>query len=87
MRYRVSLSRAAEKYIERCDAPTRERLRQKIEKLKADPFDVHQSKPLKSRREQRSARVGDLRILFRVEGEHIIVASIDSRGQVYKHSS
>jgi hypothetical protein len=40
-RYSVSLSRKAEKYLERCDAPTRDRLRQKLKKLKADPFDIY----------------------------------------------
>jgi mRNA-degrading endonuclease RelE of RelBE toxin-antitoxin system len=83
--YSVSLSRTAEKYFERCDAPTRERLRQKIEKLKADPFDSQNSKPLKGRKDQRSARVGGLRILFRVDSLDIIVAEIGPRGEVYKH--
>ncbi len=84
-RYSVSLSRTAEKYFERCDAPTRDRLQQKFDKLKADPFDLRNSKPLKGRNDQRSARVGDLRILFRVEGFEVIVAEIGPRGEIYKH--
>jgi len=84
-RYSVSLSRTAEKYLERCDAPTRDRLRQKLEELKADPFDRRNSKPLKGRNDQRSARVGDLRILFRVEGLDLIIAEIGPRGEIYKH--
>ena len=67
--------------------PTRDRLRQELEKLKADPFDPQNSKPLKGRTDQRSARVGSIRILFRVVGRQIIVAAIGPRGQVYKHSS
>jgi len=35
-RYVVSLFRTAEKYFQRCDAPARDRLLQKFEKLKAD---------------------------------------------------
>jgi mRNA-degrading endonuclease RelE of RelBE toxin-antitoxin system len=84
-RYIVSLSRTAAKYLKRCDAPTRDRLRQKLEKLKADPFDPQNSKPLKSRSDQRAARVGDLRILFRVNDLDIIVAEIGPRGDIYKH--
>lgn len=80
----VSLSRTAKRYFERCDAPTRDRLRQKLEKLKADPFDPQNSKPLKGRNDQRSARVGDLRILFRVEGLALVVAAIGPRGEIYK---
>ena len=83
-RYSVSLSRTAEKFFERCDAPTRDRLPQKLEKLKADPFDPRNSKPLKGRNDQRSARVGDLRILFRVHDLAIVVAEIGPRGEIYK---
>jgi mRNA-degrading endonuclease RelE of RelBE toxin-antitoxin system len=85
--YSVSLAKAAAKYLERCDATTRERLKAKLEKLKSNPFDPQLSKPLRGRNDQRSARVGDLRILFRVESNQIIVAAIDVRGQVYKHGS
>ena len=83
-RYSVSLSRKAEKYFERCDTPTRYRVSQKLEKRKADPFDPQNSKPLKGRNDQRSARVGDLRILFRVKDVDIIVAEIGPRGEIYK---
>jgi mRNA-degrading endonuclease RelE of RelBE toxin-antitoxin system len=84
-RYSVSLRGTADKYFRRCDAPTRDRIEQKFEKLRVDPFDAQNSKPLKGRNDQRSARVGDLRILFRVEGSEIIVADIGSRGEIYKH--
>jgi mRNA-degrading endonuclease RelE of RelBE toxin-antitoxin system len=84
-RYSVSLSRTAAKYLDRCDAPTRDRLREKLEKLKADPFDPQNSKPLKGRNDQRSSRVGGLRILFQVQGLDIIVAAIGPRGEIYKH--
>jgi len=47
--YSVSLSRKAEKYLERCNAPTRDRLRHKFEEIKADPFEPQHSKPLKGR--------------------------------------
>jgi mRNA-degrading endonuclease RelE of RelBE toxin-antitoxin system len=79
------MSKSAAKYLERCDAPTRDRLRQKFEKLRADPLDLQDSKPLKGRTDRRSARVGGLRILFLVEGLDIIVAEIGPRGQIYKH--
>jgi mRNA-degrading endonuclease RelE of RelBE toxin-antitoxin system len=84
-RYSVSLSRTAAKYFERCDVPTRDRLRQKLEKLKADPFDRQNSESLKCRNDQRSARVGGLRILFQVQGLDIIISEIGPRGEIYKH--
>lgn len=83
--YSVSLSGAAAKYLTQCDALTRDRLRQKLQKLRADPFDSQNSKPLKGRNDQRSARVGGLRVLFQVQGLEIIVADIGPRGEIYKH--
>ena len=83
--YTVSISASAAKYLKRCDAPTRDRLRQKLEQLKADPFDPQNSKPLKGRNDQRSARVGGLRILFQVQNLDIIVAEIGPRGEIYRH--
>jgi mRNA-degrading endonuclease RelE of RelBE toxin-antitoxin system len=82
--YSVSLSSAATKYFNRCDVPTRDRLQKKFEKLKVDPFDLRNSKLLKGRSDQRSARVGDLRILFRMQDLDIIVAEIGPRGDIYK---
>jgi mRNA-degrading endonuclease RelE of RelBE toxin-antitoxin system len=83
--YCVVLRRAADNYLERCDAATRLRLKEKLETLKANPFDLNNSKPLKGRSDQRSARVGSLRILFRVTDAEIIVADIGPRGDIYKH--
>lgn len=82
--YHVSLSGPAEKYFKRCDVSTRDRLREKFEKLKSDPFDEQNSKLLKGRGDQRSARVGSLRILFFVEDLDIIVTEIGPRGDIYK---
>jgi mRNA-degrading endonuclease RelE of RelBE toxin-antitoxin system len=56
-RYSVSLSAPAAKYLDRCDAPTRDRLRQKLEKLKADPFDPQNSKPLRTIRDRRESAI------------------------------
>ncbi len=53
--YSVFLSSQAAKYLERCGAVTRDRIKDKLEKLKANPFDPPNSKPLKGRKEQRSA--------------------------------
>jgi mRNA-degrading endonuclease RelE of RelBE toxin-antitoxin system len=83
--YRVSLSRTAAKYLGQCDAHTRDRLRQKLETLKADPFDPRHSKRLKGRNDQRSARVGGLRILFQVQNLDVVIAAIGPRGEIYKH--
>lgn len=84
-KYTLQITKAAKKYFDHCDATMRHRLQEKFDTLKADPFELQHSKPLKGRNEQRSARVGNLRILFRIEGTVIIIAHIAPRGQIYKH--
>ena len=84
--WRVRLSSDAAKVLKRADRPTQERLSQKIDALAADPFTA--SKPL-SGSDMRSARVGGLRILLKLDhGEVVVlVISIEPRGQVYRRLS
>ncbi len=84
--WRVRLSSAAAKALKKADRPTQERLSQKIDELAADPFAA--SKPLVNS-DMRSARVGGLRILLRIDqGEVVVlVISIEPRGQVYRRLS
>ena len=81
--WRVRLSSEAAKALKKADRPTQERLSQKIDALAADPFAA--SKPLVNS-EMRSARVGGLRILLKIDhGEVVIlVVAIEPRGQVYR---
>ena len=68
----IQYKKQAVKYIETCDKPTKRRLKEAIEKL-----------PLGYDKEYR-LRVGDMRVLFTIEDETIIINSILPRGQVYK---
>ena len=56
----------------------------KLDNLIADLFDPTNSKPLKGNKQQRSARVGGLRILFRVSGIDVVIVAIGPRGEIYK---
>jgi mRNA interferase RelE/StbE len=86
--YRVFVSHEAEKVLDRLDRPSERRLRARFVQLGGDPFDPRISTPLTERPGVRKSRVGGWRILFTVDRDAMIVnvATVDTRGQVYKHS-
>lgn len=88
MSYRVVIAHEAEKILDRLDRPTEKRLRTRIIQLAEDPFDPRLSAPLTERAGVRKSRVSGWRILFTANRETNILAvlTIDTRGQVYKHS-
>ena len=88
MSYRVVIAHEAEKILDRLDQPTEKRLRTRIIQLAEDPFDPRLSAPLTERAGIRKSRVGGWRILFLANRETntLAVLTIDTRGQVYKHS-
>ena len=88
MRFRVSVAHEAEKILDRMDRPSEQRLRARFVQLADDPFDPRLSAPLADRPGIRKSRVGGWRILFTVdrEAKAVYILSIDTGGQVYKHS-
>jgi mRNA interferase RelE/StbE len=86
--YRVSVSHEAEKILDRLDRPSERRLRARFLQLADDPFDPRLSAPLIERAGVRRSRVGGWRILFTVDRDAMVVnvVTVDTRGQVYKHS-
>lgn len=88
MNFRVDVAHQAEKTLDRLDRPTVQRIRARFAQLAADPFDSRLSAPLTERPGIRKSRVGGWRILFAVDREAkvIYVVTVDTRGQVYKHS-
>jgi mRNA interferase RelE/StbE len=88
VKYQVSVSNEAEKVLDRLDRNAQRRLRARFVQLGDDPFDPRLSAPLTERPGARKSRVGGWRILFTVDRAAMIVnvATVDTRGQVYKHS-
>jgi mRNA interferase RelE/StbE len=86
--YRVAIAHEAEKVLDRLDRATERRIRTRIIQLADDPFDPRLSSPLIQRTGIRKSRVGGWRILFSVDREAgiLYVVTVDTRGQVYKHS-
>jgi mRNA interferase RelE/StbE len=86
--FRIIISRETEKVLDRLDRPTEHRIRARFAQLAENPFDARLSALLTERGGVRKSRVGDWRILFTVDRESrvVYVATVDTRGQVYKHS-
>ena len=84
MPFALRLSRQARRYIERADANTRRRLFAVLEEVAVNPYsgDV---RPLRGRPGQWRRRVGDLRVIYRVDdtGLTVDIAVIGPRGDVY----
>ena len=79
----IVLTKNAAKSLGALDAPTRKRVREKIEAVAADPLNPRNSYPLQGT-DKRSARVGGFRILFLIQDPNLLVVDIESRGQVYR---
>lgn len=75
--------KSAAKTLASVDAPTRKRMKEKIEAVAADPLNPANSKPLQGTL-KRSARVGGYRILVEIEEPNLLVVHIGSRGQIYR---
>jgi mRNA interferase RelE/StbE len=86
--FRVSVVHEAEKILDRLDRLTEQRVRARFVQLAVDPFDSRLSAPLADRPGIRKSRVGGWRVLFTVDREAkvIYILTVDTRGQVYKHS-
>ena len=75
----IEFSKPTLKYLKACDKPTKRRLKAAIEKLPSG--DV---KRLQGYQSEYRLRVGDLRIIFSMTENTVIVNDILPRGQVYK---
>jgi mRNA interferase RelE/StbE len=86
--FRVSVAHEAEKILDRLDRPTEQRVRARFVQIALDPFDSRLSAPLADKPGIRKSRVGGWRILFTADREAkvIYILTVDTRGQVYKHS-
>jgi len=86
--FSIILSHETKKILLRMDAKLRERFQYRFLQLAEDPFDPRLSSQLTERAGVRKSRVGGWRVLFTVNRDTkvLYVATVDTRGQVYKHS-
>lgn len=88
MSYGVVLSDETKKILSRLDRTTEQRINARFKQLAEAPFDPRLSAVLAERAGVRKSRVGGWRILFLVDRDKrtIFILTVDTRGQVYKHS-
>ena len=79
----IKLSGLAEKFLDKCEKELYNRISQKIEKLSLNPFPSDTVKLAGFDKIVR-IRVGDYRILYKIDFSELIIIKIDKRGRVYK---
>ncbi len=86
MSYCVQLSLPAKKQLDRLDQVIGKRLSDRLKKLAFDPYSTRISKAVKMEPGQRTSRVGDWRIIYRVNDidQEIIVIAVRPRGKAYR---
>ena len=86
MRYRVQLSLPAKKQLDRLDQVTARRLDDRLKELAFDPYATRISKAVRMEEGQRTSRVGDWRIIYRVNEttQEIMVIAFRPRGKAYR---
>jgi mRNA interferase RelE/StbE len=84
--YRVQLSLPAKKQLDRLDQVTARRLDSRLRELTSDPYSTRISKAVKMEPGQRISRVGDWRIIYRVNdmSQEIMVIAFRPRGKAYR---
>mgnify|MGYP001577647671 CR=1 FL=1 len=86
MPFSILLGPQPDKFIEKLDNQTKERIKGKLLKLQEDPFPSEVERIEGHKGEKIfQVRVGDYRILYfvRYEGNQIFVAKVDKRSRVY----
>jgi mRNA interferase RelE/StbE len=84
--YRVQLALPAKKQLDRLDQATARRLNERLKELAFDPFSTRISKAVKMEPGQRTSRVGDWRIIYRVNesDNEVSVIAFRPRGKAYR---
>jgi len=85
--YKLRLSIRADKYLTRLDTKTHKRILDRLEILKADPYNAKGIKPMSGFLEKRyRLRIGNYRTVYEIDdgGYVVIVLFISPRGDIYK---
>ncbi len=84
--YTLRFSRQAQKFLEKQSQGTRQRIRTALLELAQDPLAHRQVKRLKGTDALLRLRVGDVRVVFSIEEEQLLVLiiAIGNRGEIYR---
>jgi len=86
MTCKVQLHHQAEKALDRLDQVTAERIQLRLEELAKNPLDQRISNEVKMQPGRRYAKVGDWRIIYRIEeeGRVVFITAIQHRSKAYR---
>jgi len=84
MPHTILLEKQSLKFLKNLDKDTSRRIIEKLEMLEEDPIPPNARKLLSVKDNAYRIRVGDYRILYRLDANNIIVFSINKRSIVYK---
>ena len=84
MMFSLSFSNQSEKFLKKCDKRLRERILEKIKKLRTEPV-PHNAVSVIGEEKTFRIRIGDYRVLYEVKWDknEILIAVIDKRSRVY----
>ncbi len=84
--YKVILEEPAQRQLRKLDRSAQARLLRALVKLETNPCSLSSSKRLKGIEDLYRLRVGDYRVLYRIEDDKLVVlvVSIAHRREVYK---
>lgn len=87
-RYEIKVHKTAAKYLKALPANTRRRVRNKIDLLAEDPYDVNRLdiKPMEGEEGLWRLRIGSIRLIYEVHQQRLLVyiLTVRHRGDVYK---
>jgi len=84
MMFSLGFSNQSEKFLKKCDKRLRERILEKIKKLRTEPV-PHNAVSVIGEEKTFRIRIGDYRVLYEVKWDknEILIAVIDKRSRVY----
>lgn len=86
MKFHVHLSSSAQKFLEKADEITYQRIVKRLERLSEDPFPLEAKRVMGRVEKVFRVRVGDYRILYVVylDKRVVLITHIDKRPRVYR---
>jgi mRNA interferase RelE/StbE len=79
MSYHITIDHKADKVIDKLDKKTIKRIADRLDELAVNPYDHRISGPIEMKKDERKSRVGDWRIIFKIDEVSRIVEIIAVR--------
>lgn len=71
------------KFIESLSEKIQKQLKKRLKALKQSPFNAPGVKKMQGEGNMYRLRMGDIRVIYKVTGQHVEIIDIDYRGHIY----